>query len=107
MWSVTCKNDNSACLYFLIVSPDSYFHFISGLYHSNNLKYFNDTLKDYRTSQREVSHARMKTLLFFVISHDPYFYRTFTKLRRAYAIPPVYVRMRTRMRVIIMFSFCP
>ena len=55
MWSVTCKNDNSACLYFIIISSDSYFHFISGLYLSNHLKYFNDTLKDYVTGQHRLS----------------------------------------------------
>ena len=73
--SVEChmQNDNSACLYFLIVSPNSYFHFISGLYISNHVKYFNDTWKDYVTGQYRVYHARMKTLLFSVISHDPYF----------------------------------
>ena len=68
-----CKNDKSACLYFLIMSPDSYFHFISGIYISKHLKYFNDTLKDYVTGQHRVSHARMKNLFFSVISHNPYF----------------------------------
>ena len=38
--TVTCKNDNSASLYFLVMSPDSYFQ----LFLSNHLKYFNDTL---------------------------------------------------------------
>ena len=28
IWSVTCKNDNSACLHFLIMSPDPYFYFV-------------------------------------------------------------------------------
>ena len=60
-------------VFILIMSLDSYFHFISGLYLSNHLKYFNDTLKDYVTGQHRVSHARMKTLLFSVVSHDPYF----------------------------------
>ena len=41
---------------------NSCFHFISGLYLSSHLKYFNDTLKDYRTGLHGVSHARrMKT----------------------------------------------
>ena len=53
--SMECKNDNSASLYFLIMSLDSYFHFISGLYLSNHLKYFNDTLKDYETGQHRLS----------------------------------------------------
>ena len=43
IWSVTCKNDNSAGLYILVMSPDLYFQFISGLHLSNHLKYFNDT----------------------------------------------------------------
>ena len=66
-------NDKSVCLCFLIMSPDSYFHFISGPYLSNHLKYFNDTLEDYVTGQHRVCHARKKTLFFSVISHDPYF----------------------------------
>ena len=49
MWSVTCKNDNSACLNFLIMSPNSYFYFFFGLFLNNHLKYINDNLKDYRT----------------------------------------------------------
>ena len=59
---MACKNDNSACLHFLHVtmSPDPYFHFISRLYLSNLLKYF-DTLLEYRIGQRGVSHAIMKT----------------------------------------------
>ena len=44
VWSVTCKNDNSAGLFFLVMSPDPYFNFISGPFLSNHLKYFNDTL---------------------------------------------------------------
>ena len=44
MWSVTCKNDNSAGLDFVVMSPDPYFNFISGLFLSNHLTYFNDTL---------------------------------------------------------------
>ena len=67
MWSVTCKNDNSACLHFLIMSPNSYFHFISELYLSNHLKYFNDTLYYERTGQHGVSDAIMKTLLFSIL----------------------------------------
>ena len=67
MWSIACKNDNSVYLHFLIMSPDPYFHFISGLYLNNHLKYFNDTLQDTR-----ISHARMKTLHFSIISPDPY-----------------------------------
>ena len=31
-------------LHFLVMSPDPYFHFISGLYLSNHLKYFKDGL---------------------------------------------------------------
>ena len=44
--SVECpfENDNSACLHFLIISPDPCFKFIFGLHLSNHLKYFNDTL---------------------------------------------------------------
>ena len=30
MRSVACKNDNSAYLHFLVMSPDPYFYFISG-----------------------------------------------------------------------------
>ena len=45
MWSAASKNDNTAYLHFLIMSPGPYFHF-TGLYLSNNLKYLNDTLKD-------------------------------------------------------------
>ena len=51
---------------FLIMSPDPYFHFISDLYLSNHLNYFNDTLKDHTTGQRGMSHAKIKTLLFFI-----------------------------------------
>ena len=39
-----CKNDNSASLWYLIISLDHYFYFISGLYLSHPLKYYNDTL---------------------------------------------------------------
>ena len=49
------------------MSPDPYFHFISGLYLGNHIKYFNDTLENYTTGQCKVSHARMKTQLFFLI----------------------------------------
>ena len=38
----TCKN--SACLHFLVTSPDPYLYLISGLYLSNHLKYINDSL---------------------------------------------------------------
>ena len=44
IWSATCKNDNHTDIHFLIMSPDPYFYFISGLYLSNHLKYFNKTL---------------------------------------------------------------
>ena len=64
--SVTCKIDNSAYLHFLSMSPDPYFYLISVLYFGNHSKYYNDTLKDYTTGQYGVSHARMKTLLFFI-----------------------------------------
>ena len=37
-WTVTCKNDNSAGLYLLVMSPDPYFNFISGLFLSYHLK---------------------------------------------------------------------
>ena len=47
MRSVGPKKDNYACLYFVIVSPDSYFYLIFGLYLSNHLEYFNDTLQEY------------------------------------------------------------
>ena len=39
-----CKNDNSAQLGFLITSPYPCFFLVPGLYLSNHLKYFNDTL---------------------------------------------------------------
>ena len=39
-----CKNDNSALLGFLITSPYPYLFLVSGLYISNHLKHFNDTL---------------------------------------------------------------
>ena len=55
MWKVGCKNDNSANLHFLIMSPDPFVHLISGLYLNNHLKYLNDTLKDYRPGQHAVS----------------------------------------------------
>ena len=42
--SSACKNDNSGCLHFLILSPDPYFYFIYDLYLSNHLKYFAGTL---------------------------------------------------------------
>ena len=29
--SVSCKNGNSVCIHFLIISPDPYFQFTSGL----------------------------------------------------------------------------
>ena len=38
MWSVACNNDNSACLHFLVMSLYPYFHFISGLFLSDQLK---------------------------------------------------------------------
>ena len=64
----------AADLYFIVMSPNPYFHFISGLYLSNHLKYFNDSLLYCITGQCKVSHARMKILLFFlIISPDPYF----------------------------------
>ena len=34
------RMDNFGCVYCLIMSSDPYFHFISGLYHSNHLKYY-------------------------------------------------------------------
>ena len=39
-----CKNDNSVHLGFLITSPYPYLFLVSGLYISNHLKHFNDTL---------------------------------------------------------------
>ena len=39
-----CKNDNSASLGFLITSPYPFLYLVSGLYLSNHLEYFNDTL---------------------------------------------------------------
>ena len=72
MWSAACKNYNTAYLHFLIMSPGPYFHF-TGLYLSNHLRYLNDTLKDFRTGQRRVPHARMETLFSSFISPDPYF----------------------------------
>ena len=44
MRSVVSKNDNSACLCFVIISPDPYIYFIFGLHLSNYLEYFNDTM---------------------------------------------------------------
>ena len=37
--------------------PSSLFYFIPGMYLSNHLKYFNDTLQDYAAGQCRVSHA--------------------------------------------------
>ena len=31
-WSMACKTVSSSCLHFLIISPDPYFYFSSGLY---------------------------------------------------------------------------
>ena len=42
-------NDNSAGLHFLAMSLYPYFNFVSGLFLSNHLKYFNVTLYDYTT----------------------------------------------------------
>ena len=95
MWSITCTNDNSACLYFLIMFPDLYFDFISGLHLSNRLKYLNDTLKDYVTGQHKMSHARMKTLLFSVYEAEESLCDT----------PCVRPRVRALVRIKI-FSFC-
>ena len=39
-----CKNDLFACFGFLITSPYPYLYLVSGLYLSNYLKYFYDTL---------------------------------------------------------------
>ena len=39
-----CKNNNSACLGFLITSPYPYLYLVSDLYLGIHLKYFNDTL---------------------------------------------------------------
>ena len=39
-----CKNDNCAHFGFLITSPYPYLILVSGLYLSNHLKYFSDTL---------------------------------------------------------------
>ena len=39
-----CKNDNSAHLSFLITSPYPCLFLVFGLYLSNRMKYFNDTL---------------------------------------------------------------
>ena len=38
------KNDNSACLGFLMASPYPYLYLVSGLYLSNHFKYLNATL---------------------------------------------------------------
>ena len=40
-----CKNDNAFHLGFLITSPYPFLFFVSGLYLSNHLKYFNDTVE--------------------------------------------------------------
>ena len=71
MRSVAGKNDNSVCLHFLIMSPDSHYNFISGLYPSNHLKYLNDSLEDYTAGQHRESHARMPSLLFFIFKLSP------------------------------------
>ena len=63
MQSVAFKNDKTACLYFVIISPDPYFNFFFGLYLSNHLEYFNNTLQEYTTGQRKVWHAKMTTAL--------------------------------------------
>ena len=47
MQRVLCKNDNPAYLHVLILSSNSYFYFISGLYFDNLLKYFIGTLNDH------------------------------------------------------------
>ena len=60
------KNDNSAYLGFLITSPYPYLYLVSGLYLSNHLKYFNDTLLDCRMCHCGVSDARKTTLLDFL-----------------------------------------
>ena len=44
---VGLQNMTTLLVHFLIMSRDAYFHFISGLYLSNHLKYFNDTWYDY------------------------------------------------------------
>ena len=49
MRNVTYNNDNSVCLHFLTMFPDQY-----------TFLHFGDTLWDYRTGQRGVSHASMK-----------------------------------------------
>ena len=71
IWSATCKNDNHTDIHFLIMSPDPYFYFISGLYLSNHLKYFNKTLRGYTPCQCKVSHLRVQTLLFFIFKLSP------------------------------------
>ena len=70
MQNVSCKNDNSAYLHFLIMSFDPDFYFISGLYLSSPLKYFNDALSDYTTGQHRVSYARRRSLLFSLPEHE-------------------------------------
>ena len=81
MQTDACNYDNSACLHFLIMSPDTDFYFISGLYLSNHVKYFNDTLYGSYMS-RWGSYARIKTDCL-------HFLQAFSKQRRAYAVPPL------------------
>ena len=65
MWYVTCKNDKSVCLHFLVMAVDPYFslHFWPV---SNSLL----TLLYYTVGQHRVSHARL-SLLFFIFELTP------------------------------------
>ena len=75
MWSVACKNDNSAFLHFQILSAELYFHFISGLYLCNHLKYFSDTLLTIQlvnTQSDSCKNEDSDFLHFLIISPDPY-----------------------------------
>ena len=62
-----CKNDSSAHLGFLITSPYPYSYLVFGLYLSNYLKYFDENLSDCKTGQCGVLHARITTLIDFVV----------------------------------------
>ena len=65
MLSVACKNDNSAyCLHFLIMPPDPYFYFISGLYISVTIWYYLMILR---------SIIQQANAEFLIIFPDPYF----------------------------------
>ena len=74
MESLACKNDNSACLYFLIMSLDLYFYFISGLFLGHHLILFYDFCRIIQQINAEFSRAKIKTGFlpsFLIIYPDP------------------------------------